>query len=160
MHLFSADIERENLRYQVLYKETEEEKYTAMRDLIQAKNCSTIVYASRTATTEELERKLSKDGIYAKAFHGQMDVNVKLVIHYDISNSLENYVQEAGRAGRDPNIDADCYILYNDADLNKHFALLNQTKLSMSEIQQVWKAVKSFTKNRPFFSSSALEIAR
>ena len=64
--------------------------------------------------------------------------DVGLVIHYDISDSLENYVQEAGRAGRDPHLEARCFVLYSDADLDKHFILLNQTKLSISEIQQVW----------------------
>ena len=86
--------------------------------------------------------------------------DVGLVIHYDISDSLENYVQEAGRAGRDPHLDAKCYVLYSDEDLDKHFILLNQTKLSISEIQQVWKAIKDFTKQRPHVSCSALEIAR
>ncbi len=86
--------------------------------------------------------------------------DVGLVVHYDISDSLENYVQEAGRAGRDPNLSARCYVLYNDNDLDKHFILLNQTKLSISEIQQVWKAVKSLTKHRMKVNCSALEIAR
>ena len=86
--------------------------------------------------------------------------DVGLVIHYDISDSLENYVQEAGRAGRDPNLDAKCYVLYSDEDLDKHFVLLNQTKLSISEIQQVWKAVKQMTKQRTRVNCSALEIAR
>ncbi len=86
--------------------------------------------------------------------------DVGLVIHYDISDSLENYVQEAGRAGRDPGISANCYVLYSDNDLDKHFILLNQTKLSISEIQQVWKAVKNLTKQRMRVNCSALEIAR
>ena len=86
--------------------------------------------------------------------------DVGLVIHYDISDSLENYVQEAGRAGRDPHLEARCFVLYSDADLDKHFILLNQTKLSISEIQQVWKAVKDLTKQRMRVCSSALEIAR
>ncbi|MBF7097851.1 RecQ family ATP-dependent DNA helicase [Alkalibacter mobilis] len=86
--------------------------------------------------------------------------DVGMVIHHDISDSLENYVQEAGRAGRDQNIKADCYILFNDEDLNKHFILLNQTKISKEEIQQVWKAIKSTTRTRNRMSSSALEIAR
>lgn len=86
--------------------------------------------------------------------------DVGLVIHYDISDSLENYVQEAGRAGRDPNLEARCFVLYSDADLDKHFILLNQTKLSISEIQQIWKAVKELTKQRMRVCSSALEIAR
>lgn len=83
-----------------------------------------------------------------------------MVIHYEISSSLEDYVQEAGRAGRDENITADCYVLFDEEDLDKHFILLNQTKVSIKEIQQVWKAIKDITKFRLKVSQSALEIAR
>ena len=86
--------------------------------------------------------------------------DVGLVIHYDISDSLENYLQEAGRAGRDVHTEADCYVLYNDDDLNKHFILLNQTKLTLSEINQIWRAIKALTKNRTTIYISPLEIAR
>jgi ATP-dependent DNA helicase RecQ len=86
--------------------------------------------------------------------------DVGFVIHYNISNSLENYVQEAGRAGRDQSLEADCYILYDDEDLNGHFSMLNQTKLNISEIGQIWKAIKDITRNRNKVSQSALEIAR
>ena len=86
--------------------------------------------------------------------------DVGLVIHYDISDSLENYVQEAGRAGRDPQMEADCFVLFDDSDLDKHFILLNQTKLSISEIQQVWKAIKDLTAKHEKVSCSPLEIAR
>lgn len=86
--------------------------------------------------------------------------DVQLVVHFEISDSLENYVQEAGRAGRDQSLQAECYVLFNESDLDKHFLLLNQTKLSMSEIQQVWKAIKSLTRNRTVLKRSPLEIAR
>jgi ATP-dependent DNA helicase RecQ len=86
--------------------------------------------------------------------------DVGLVIHYEISDSLENYVQEAGRAGRGENITANCYVLFNEDDLSKHFTLLNQTRLSFKEINQVWKAIKDITKFRSSVSHSALEIAR
>lgn len=86
--------------------------------------------------------------------------DVGLVVHYNISDSLENYVQEAGRAGRDPQMEAECFVLYADSDLDKHFILLNQTKLSISEIQQVWKAIKTLTTKRDKVSCSPLEIAR
>lgn len=86
--------------------------------------------------------------------------DVRLVVHFDISDSLENYVQESGRAGRDPSLQADCCVLFNNDDLDKHFILLNQTKLSLGDIQQVWKAIKDLTKLRPTVQCSALEIAR
>ncbi|RPH31171.1 MAG: RecQ family ATP-dependent DNA helicase [Bacteroidales bacterium] len=86
--------------------------------------------------------------------------DVEMVIHYDISDSLENYIQEAGRAGRDEKITADCFVLFNEDDLDKHFFLLNQTKLSLKEIQQVWKAIKGITRFRSQVSNTALEIAR
>ncbi|WP_207494525.1 RecQ family ATP-dependent DNA helicase [Aridibaculum aurantiacum] len=86
--------------------------------------------------------------------------DVGMVIHYDISDSLENYVQEAGRAGRNESLTADCYVLFNEEDLNKHFVLLNQTKLDLKEINQVWRAIKDLTKTKLSVSHSALEIAR
>lgn len=191
LEVFASSATRENLHYTVLHKETDEEKYDALRDLIAQKNCSTIVYVSRTRRTRELAEKLTSDGFKALPYNGKMDSSekianqeafmnnevpiivatsafgmgvdksdVRLVVHYDISDSLENYIQEAGRAGRDPSLEADCYVLFNDNDLDKHFILLNQTKLSISEIQQVWRAIKTLTRNRSKISCSALEIAR
>ena len=86
--------------------------------------------------------------------------DVGMVIHFELSDSLENYVQEAGRAGRDSHITADCYVLYNEEDLSKHFILLNQTKLNINEIQQIWRAIKQITHYKSKVSNSALEIAR
>lgn len=69
-------------------------------------------------------------------------------------------MQESGRAGRDPHLQAECYVLYDDTDLDKHFLLLNQTKLSISEIQQVWRAIRDLTSKREKINCSPLDIAR
>ncbi|HHG83752.1 MAG TPA: RecQ family ATP-dependent DNA helicase, partial [Bacteroidetes bacterium] len=84
--------------------------------------------------------------------------DVSLVIHYEISNSLENYVQEAGRAGRDPKMQAKCIILFNESDLDKHFELLQGLKLNQKEISQIWQGIKRFKTD--FICRSALEIAK
>jgi len=191
LEVFTSKASRTNLQYKVFEKNNEEEKYLAARDLIEEKNCATIIYVSRTKKAFSLAERLTKDGFNAKPYHGKMDVkektanqdafikgevpimvatsafgmgvdkkDIEMVIHYEISDSLENYIQEAGRAGRDENMTADCFVLFNEEDLGKHFILLNQTKLSIKEIQQVWKAIKDITKFRSSVSNSALEIAR
>ncbi|MFI2741260.1 RecQ family ATP-dependent DNA helicase [Zhouia sp. PK063] len=191
LELYTSKASRTNLQYKVFEKSDEEEKYQAARDLIESKNCPTIIYVSRTRKAYLLAERLTKDGFNAKPYHGKMDKQEKsenqdsfingetqimvatsafgmgvdkkdvgMVIHYEISDSLENYIQEAGRAGRDESIVADCFVLFNEEDLSKHFILLNQTKLSIKEIQQVWSAIKYITKFRSKVSNSALEIAR
>jgi ATP-dependent DNA helicase RecQ len=84
--------------------------------------------------------------------------NVSMVIHYDISDSLENYIQESGRAGRRSDMHAGCYILYDKNDLNKHFELLNLGKMNHKQIAQIWRAIKDFKRLR--FNKSSLEIAK
>jgi len=191
LEVFRAPSSRTNLQYKVFQKDNEDDKYNQLRLIIEAKNCPTIIYVSRTRKTYKLSQRLSEDGFLARPFNGKMDKVEKIanqnafmsgevdiivatsafgmgvdksdvgaVIHYDISNSLENYIQEAGRAGRDENIKADCFVLFNEDDLDKHFILLNQTKISVKEINQVWKAIKEITKTRAQVSNSALEIAR
>jgi len=191
LEIFPSKASRTNLHYKVFEKGDDEDKYNAVRDLIEEKNCPTIIYVSRTKRATELATRLSEDGFNASAFHGKMESQEKtenqnafiagdvqimvatsafgmgvdkkdvgMVIHYEISDSLENYVQEAGRAGRDENITADCYVLFNEEDLGKHFILLNQTKLNRQEIQQIWKAIKFITKFKSSVQKSALEIAR
>jgi len=188
---FTSTATRSNLHFKVYEKGNEEEKYNALRGLIEDHTCPTIVYVSRTRRAYELALRLTQDGFEARPYHGKMEAKEKsenqdafisgainiivatsafgmgvdkkdvgMVIHFEISDSLENYVQEAGRAGRDEHITADCYVLYNEEDLNKHFILLNQTKLNINEIKQIWNAIKYITKFRTQVSQSALEIAR
>ena len=86
--------------------------------------------------------------------------DIRLVVHYEISSSLEDYVQEAGRAGRDPSLEAECFVLFNERDLDSHFLMLNQTKLSMVEIQQIWRAIKNNSVEGTHLRLSPLELAR
>ncbi|MEC9484829.1 MAG: RecQ family ATP-dependent DNA helicase [Candidatus Izemoplasma sp.] len=86
--------------------------------------------------------------------------DVAFVIHYQVSSTIEDYMQEAGRGGRDPNIDAQCHILYDEKDVEAHFSLLTSQKLTKSDINQVWKAIRSSTKQQNHLTISAKELVR
>lgn len=67
--------------------------------------------------------------------------DVRLVIHADIPGSLENYLQEAGRAGRDRET-AQCVLLYTLEDVERQFGLTARSRLSAAEIQAVLRALR------------------
>lgn len=68
--------------------------------------------------------------------------DVRLVIHLDTPGSLENYLQEAGRAGRDQD-PARCILLYDEADLDVQFRLLRNSRLSQHDIHSILKALRT-----------------
>lgn len=67
--------------------------------------------------------------------------DVRLVIHVEIPGSLENYLQEAGRAGRDTH-DAHCVLLFDEQDIEKQFQLQAISEVSHRDIAQIFRGIK------------------
>ncbi|MGR9046771.1 MAG: RecQ family ATP-dependent DNA helicase, partial [Gammaproteobacteria bacterium] len=73
--------------------------------------------------------------------------DVRLVIHADIPGSLENYLQEAGRAGRDQQ-DAVCILLFDENDIDTQFKLSASSQLSQRDIAQILRGLRRMRKDR------------
>lgn len=73
--------------------------------------------------------------------------DVRLVIHADIPGSLENYLQEAGRAGRDRGA-ARCVLLYTPEDVERQFGMSARSRLNQREIQSILKALRNLDRKK------------
>ncbi|MCC7375577.1 MAG: RecQ family ATP-dependent DNA helicase [Verrucomicrobiales bacterium] len=67
--------------------------------------------------------------------------DVRLVIHLDTPGSLENYLQEAGRAGRDGRR-ATCVLLYDEADCEDQFRLGARSELSRRDLSEILRGIR------------------
>lgn len=66
---------------------------------------------------------------------------VRLVVHAEVPGSIEAYLQEAGRAGRDRD-PATCVLLYDPADLETQFRLAARSELSQQDMAQILRGVR------------------
>ena len=73
--------------------------------------------------------------------------DVRLVIHADIPGSLENYLQEAGRAGRDQQT-ARCVLLYTPEDVERQFGMSAYSRLTRREIHGVLRALRNLDRRK------------
>lgn len=75
--------------------------------------------------------------------------DVRLVVHADIPGSLENYLQEAGRAGRD-RAQARCVLLYCTDDVERQFSMSARGRLNRREIQAILRALRRLNRQKRF----------
>ena len=68
--------------------------------------------------------------------------DVRLVVHGDMPGSLENYLQEAGRAGRDAEA-ANCVLLYTQDDVERQFRMSARSRLTRREIDGICQALRN-----------------
>ncbi len=92
----------------------------AYRQLLNAKQINAtayhggLTYKQKTSALDEWSNENSKVMVATNAFGMGIDKsNVRMIIHAHLPNSIENYMQEIGRAGRDGK-DAKTYLLYNE----------------------------------------------
>lgn len=73
--------------------------------------------------------------------------DVRLVVHADIPGSLENYLQEAGRAGRD-RAQARCVLLYTNEDVERQHSMSATSRLLRRDIQCVLRALRQLQRKK------------
>jgi ATP-dependent DNA helicase RecQ len=170
MRLVTTDIHRTNLCLEARGFANDAEKKRALLGLCRQIEGSGIVYARSRRKCEELARMLRQDGLSAIHYHagitdraatqdrfmrdedrvvvatiafgmGVDKADVRFIIHYDPPKALENYYQEAGRAGRD-GLPAHCILFYTSGDKARLTRFSHQEALQVEFLRRVYAVLQ------------------
>jgi ATP-dependent DNA helicase RecQ len=139
---------------------------TALQRLLRDKDVPAGLYhgklkvAERTAAQDAFMRDEARIMVATNAFGMGIDKpDIRLVLHAQMPASIEAYVQEFGRAGRDGER-ADCVLLFREGDraLQQFFA--GGQVPSREELGAVWRALASHTPQGGWLPAALAEMAR
>jgi ATP-dependent DNA helicase RecQ len=68
--------------------------------------------------------------------------DIRLIVHYDIPGSLENYIQEAGRAGRDSQTSR-CILFFDPSAIDMQLDLRRRNQLRRPELRRIILAIRN-----------------
>ncbi len=84
--------------------------------------------------------------------------DIRYILHYQSPASLEQYVQEAGRGGRDGR-KSNCILLYDPADRAIHQALLSRSRVRPEQLYRLGKALAAWADDGQSPSIEALALS-
>jgi ATP-dependent DNA helicase RecQ len=174
MRIIAGEVIRSNLRLEVFPAHNQDEKLQYLLSFCRNQPGAGIVYAGTRARCEELAELLRSQGIAAIHYHAGIDnraevqdefmsgrarivvatiafgmgidkPDIRFVLHYGPSASIEAYYQEAGRAGRD-RLPARCVLMYAPSDRATLTRRARDDELSEDFLRQAYVAIK---KNLP-----------
>jgi len=166
--IFVKGFERENLHINVLFPKNKKQKCLEL--LRQNKGSAIIYTATRKNAEEVTEflnlhrynchfyhaglQPPIRRKIHDEFSNGEINIiaatnafgmgidkkDIRLIIHYDTTGSVENYYQEIGRAGRDGKTSY-TYLLYDDRDISIHNFFIKNSHPNKQIIQTIYKAI-------------------
>ncbi|HEU4325823.1 MAG TPA: RecQ family ATP-dependent DNA helicase [Roseiflexaceae bacterium] len=165
-----ASVFRRNLRFEVCRVSNRTEKDAAVVELCRQTDGPVVVYVRSREGCEQLAALLRQRGVAAEYYHAQVGdragvqdrfmrgatrvlvatvafgmgvdkPDIRMIIHYNLPQSVEAYYQEAGRAGRD-GLDSRCVLLYAPADKGQLTSWLREEALTRDELRRVYAALK------------------
>ncbi len=138
-----VEAEKPGIVYTSTRKHSEE-----VAQALQEQNVKAAFYHAgmRASEREAVQEQFMNDGIEVivatTAFGMGVDKpNVRFVFHYDISDSVDSYYQEIGRAGRDGE-DAKAILFYRPEDQRIHRFFAGVGHIDIDQVEQVAKAVQ------------------